>query len=210
MAGWDKKEGLFRRESISDYEIWSMFNKIFSTKSVKRTSYKFGLLKSILDNISNVNIELGYLISYYDLFSRFTKCYWDLIVKYELRQIRPDNKGSKSGIEKIFIKEIEENAMLDLLDFELIETKKKNDIIKKVEILCKKYVMGALLYDSDYLFYDFKLDSEGIYLNPQIYRFLLKHKMEIDRMNYYEWARFLEKNNNDKIILDLFDKIKKL
>lgn len=53
MAGWDLKFGSITEYSPSDERLWSLFNFVFSDSSRKRNSYKFGLIKSLLDNVFN-------------------------------------------------------------------------------------------------------------------------------------------------------------
>lgn len=50
MAGWDLKCGSITEYYPSDDRIWSLFNYVFSESSRKRNTYKFGLIKSLLDN----------------------------------------------------------------------------------------------------------------------------------------------------------------
>ena len=50
-AGWNQTSGTFREGPISEETFWMLFNYVFSDSSAKRTTYKFGLIKSILDNL---------------------------------------------------------------------------------------------------------------------------------------------------------------
>lgn len=38
----------------------------------------------------------------------------------------------------------------------------------------------------------FDLKGDGIYLNAHAFDFMLKYKIEIEKLNYYAWAKFLE------------------
>ena len=53
MAGWNLKNGEITEYCISEDKLWSLFNYVFSDGCKKRNSYKFGLVKSILDNLFN-------------------------------------------------------------------------------------------------------------------------------------------------------------
>lgn len=53
MAGWNLKFGELKDNDVSDDRYWSLFNFVFSDSSRKRNTYKFGLIKSILDNLFN-------------------------------------------------------------------------------------------------------------------------------------------------------------
>ena len=50
-AGWNQTSGTVREGAIDEDTFWMLFNYVFSDSSAKRTTYKFGLIKSILDNL---------------------------------------------------------------------------------------------------------------------------------------------------------------
>ena len=83
-AGFDLKEGYYATRSLSDDEMWSAFSYLFSSKSVNDTSYKFGFLKSILDNLYNTDDELK--LTFDQLFSKFAEIYWNLVLKHHILQ----------------------------------------------------------------------------------------------------------------------------
>ena len=73
MAGWNLTHGELNLEKINEDHYWSLFNYVFSESSKKRSTYKFGLIKSLLDNVfsmDTVNFDCLSL-SYYSIFSRF-------------------------------------------------------------------------------------------------------------------------------------------
>ena len=37
--------------------------------------------------------------------------------------------------------------------------------------------------------------------------FMLKYKVEIEKLNYYAWAKFLEKINDEAVVVKLLDKL---
>ena len=49
-AGWNQTSVTVREGAIDEDTFWMLFNYVFSDSSAKRTTYKFGLIKSILDN----------------------------------------------------------------------------------------------------------------------------------------------------------------
>ena len=49
MAGWNLKAGAITEYVVSEDRIWSLFNFVFSDACKKRNTYKFGLIKSLLD-----------------------------------------------------------------------------------------------------------------------------------------------------------------
>ena len=54
MAGYDLAEGRYENRTLSDDEMWSAFSNLFSSHSKNSSSYKFGFLKAIMDNLYNV------------------------------------------------------------------------------------------------------------------------------------------------------------
>ena len=54
MAGYDLAEGYYENRTLSDDEMWSAFSNLFSSHSKNSSSYKFGFLKAIMDNLYNV------------------------------------------------------------------------------------------------------------------------------------------------------------
>lgn len=94
-----------------------------------------------------------------------------------------------------------------LLKGEAIEEKKKQQIIKKVATECKKCVVGALYDDFDGVIYSFDLKESGLILNYCIYDFMLRHKSELEKLNYYSWARFLEQVNDDNALIRVINKL---
>ena len=97
MPGWNLNEGQYQKTDLNEDELWQSFNYIFSTKSMNTTSYKFCFIKSILENVFNV--DQHYILSFHDVFLKFTEIYWNLIVKFKLSQV---NKCfNKSSVEII-------------------------------------------------------------------------------------------------------------
>jgi len=208
MAGWNLKSGVITEYVVSEERIWSLFNFVFSDSSRKRNTYKFGLIKSLLDNVFNgKQCEDGVFYSYEELFERFAENYWNLVVKYDLRQMRKDGKSIYSKVENIFLNEIEIQPIISSLEFCSIDQETRKKIITKVTTECKTCVVGALYEDFDGIIYSFDLKEKGLTLNYCVYDFLLKYKAGIERLNYYSWAKFLEQINDDRVLLRVIDKL---
>ena len=185
-----------------------MFNYIFSDACKKRNTYKFGLIKSLLDGVFSGEVtEQGVRYSYEELFGRFAYNYWNLVVKYDLRQMRKDGKSEFSKVELILKDAIKGNEILTNLEFESLDSDTKYKIIKQVTAECKRFVIGALYDDFDGIIYSFNLKEDGIVLNPRVYDFMLKYKAELEKLNYYAWARFLEQINDDNVLVRVIDKL---
>lgn len=82
LAGASLKEGYYRAELLSDDEMWSAFAYLFSPKAKHSASYKYGFLKAILDNLYNTDENL--VLTFDQLFSKYTKIYWNLVLKHNV------------------------------------------------------------------------------------------------------------------------------
>lgn len=208
MAGWNLKNGTITDFNPDEQKIWSLFNYVFSDSCSKRNTYKFGFIKSLLDNTFNVQeVSEGCFLTYSQIFSKFTENYWNLVVKYNLRQMRADKNNSISKIEQILQEVIKNEYVLTSLDFDALNETTRSYLIKKVISECKKYVIGALYSDFEGVIYSFDLKSNGIILNKSICDFMLKYKSELERLNYYAWAKFLENVNTDNALVRVLDKL---
>ncbi len=206
-AGWKIRQGFFKPEKISDDEIWQKVN-FFYSDSRKRNTYKFGMMKSILDSLFTMTmLNDGYYISYDTLFDKFTHNYWNLVVKYQLKQMRKDGRSEISVIERILLNYKKESLEDSDIPFDAICDEDRKKIISMVKSECKKYVLGAIYEDFDGYIYSFDLSGSGIYINPYFYDYFTKYKIEIEKINYYEWAKFLETINDDAALVRVIDKL---
>ena len=124
-----------------------------------------------------------------------------------MKTIKDAEEKMYSKVESILKQAAAENQILVNLEFEAIEEKKKQQIIKKVATECKKCVVGALYDDFDGVIYSFDLKESGLILNYCIYDFMLRHKSELEKLNYYSWARFLEQVNDDNALIRVINKL---
>ncbi len=204
-AGYLLKEAEYVDRPLSDDEMWSAFAYLFSSKSVNDTSYKFGFLKSILDNLYNTDSKL--VLTFDQLFSKFAEIYWNLVLKHHIRQKKPGKLNRRSELENALLYGKEKYDILDDIPFESLSEEMRIDICHKVKMKCKENVVGALYVDLGGLLYSFSKKGEWIRINPRMYEFVCKHKVAIEKLNYYEWAKFLERVNEDSAIDHLLSKI---
>lgn len=207
MAGYELKEGKYREERPNEDTLWSAFSYLFSGQSNNTTSYKFAFLKSLLDNLYNVDNDL--VLTFDQLYIKFTESYWNLVLQYNIHQQTPTSTGKISKIEKILHEEFDSKVIEGEIPFESQPESVKLDICKKVKKECSKYVVGALYKDLNHYAYSFSLKQQYIQFSPYMYQFLCRHKLAIEKMNYYEWAKFLEKVNDDSTQDHLLTKIDK-
>jgi len=204
-AGHLLKEEKYIDRPLSDDEMWSAFAYLFSTKSVNDTSYKFGFLKSILDNLYNVDENL--VLTFDQLLSKFAEIYWNLVLKHHILQKNPGKTNRQSSLERVLYDAKERFQIEEDIPFESITPEMKFYVCHNVKQKCKQNVVGALYADLGGLFYSFSKSGEWIQFNPQMYEFACKHKVAIEKINYYEWAKFLEKVNENSVVDHLLSKI---
>lgn len=195
MAGYDLKEESYIQKQMTEDELWSVFSAMFSNKIKHDTSYKFGFFKSILDSLYNADENL--ILSFDQLFYKFTEIYWNLVLKYHLRQKAKTKDGKETLLEQILKDALSRQVIIEDVSFEAIPDDVKMKICHKVKMKCKENVVGALYRDSRDILYSFSKKSEYIQLNPMVYAFMTKHKKILEKMNYFEWAKYLEKVNED-------------
>ena len=204
MSGWNLKSGDLKQDVICDDQYWALFNYVYSDSSRKRSTYKYGLIKSILDNLFNVDTNPDELfLSYEAIFEKFANNYWNLVVKYSLKQIQKDGRSESASIETLFNNQVALAPELALLEFDNIAPQIRDPLVASITKLCKRNVIGALYSDFDGYLYGFDLKGNGIRISRNAYYFMLKYKPELEKLNYYSWAKFLEKvnqNNIDRIL----------
>lgn len=205
MAGYYLAEGIYENRTLSDDEMWSAFSNMFSSQSKNSSSYKFGFLKAIMDNLYNVDQNLK--LTFDQLFGTFTEVYWNLVLKYGIRQQPVSQRSNGTYLEQVLNETATRYSMTADITFESISDGAKITVCKKVKSKCKLNVVGALFADTKGLFYSFSRREEWLQINPQMYEFICKHKLAIEKLNYYEWAKYLEKINDDSVMDHLLTKI---
>lgn len=184
-------EGFYRRDILNQEQIWSIFKGIFDmSTSVKVASYKYGLLYSILSLLKSNRNQNKF--TFQEIFVPFTKIYWILVVHNQLYQISANNL---STIYKILTTFIIENPNFRNLEFDEIKSDDMDDLGNKVIKKCSRNVFGALFGDSNEFFYSFSKMDKVIEINPQFRDFLIKNGEIIEKVNFYEWLKFLQKRN---------------
>ncbi|MEG0108520.1 MAG: hypothetical protein RR705_06690, partial [Lachnospiraceae bacterium] len=193
--GFDLKEGSYSRRALSDDEMWQTVNWLFSTHSINETSYKFLFFKALIDCFEQVDAE--YRISFEDVFSRFAKISWRIIVKYNVKQKAATVDRKKCVLEQILYDYYNTDLEGKYIEWNEIPEEDRAKLCKKVKTSCKRYVVGALFSDTDELLYSFDKKEEWIEFNPVMTDFINEKKDIIENLNYYKWAKFYD-GVNDK------------
>jgi hypothetical protein len=196
MKYYELKKGTYRKQGIEEEEIWQIFMNIFNKGiSKKTTSYKFGLIHSIIESIKTNPRKNTFAFT--ELFTPFTEVYWELVVKNHLYQI---TSSQVSTIYKILMKFIFQNPQYRDDDFEAVEADLKRELVENVLEKCSRNVLGALYGDSDEFFYSFSKTEKSLTINPTFRLFLVKYSSIIERVNKYQWLKFLSERNPTRLI----------
>ena len=161
MAGFDLKEGVYEDRTITDEEMWSAFACVFSSRSRNDSSYKYGFLKAIIDNLYNVDQDLK--LKFDQIFNKFGEIYWNLILKYGLRQKAVTSNNKESYLEQILHESVVKYKIKGPIPYESLTTEMMLDISHQIKMRCKRYVVGALYEDTNRLFYSFSKKGEWTY-----------------------------------------------
>ncbi|HEO8420528.1 HNH endonuclease [Niallia sp. FSL W8-0635] len=195
--------GEMRTEYLTDKEIWGHFNYIFSSKSKNSTTYKYVLIKSMLENLYNVNDSLE--LSYDRLFSSFAKIYWNLVIHHQLNQI--NMTGKKAEVQNILLDIQSQFNIPSTLVFDKLSPELQVEVINKVKKKCKLNVMGALYGDTDQTIYDFNNKTEMLRYNQTFYSFMQRFQRILNYLTNYQLAVFLEKFNEKGNTTNLLMKV---
>lgn len=195
--------GEMRVNNLTDKEIWGHFNYIFSPKSKNSTTYKFVLIKSLIENLYNVNENLE--LSYDVLFTSFSKIYWNLVVHHNLNQINMNAK--KAEVQNILNKIQEKYHIPSTIIFDKLSNEIQLEIIMKIKKKGKLNVMGAIYGDTDSTIYDFDNNRERIRINPSYYSFMQRFQRILTYLTNYHLAYFLEKFNEQGDTTNLLMKV---
>jgi hypothetical protein len=198
--------GEMKATYLTDKEIWAHFNYIFSSKSKNSTTYKFVLIKAILENIYNVNenLELNYSV----LFSSFSKIYWNLVIHHNLNQINMTDK--KAEVQRILLDVQTKHHIPNTLVFDKLSHELQIEIISKVTKRCKINVMGALYGDTGCTIYEFDNGKEQLRLNSTFYSFMQRFQRVLNYLTNYHLALFLEKFNEKGDTTNLLLKVENI
>lgn len=201
-------------KSLSEPDVISIVNRALSSgNSQHTTSYKYAFFKSILDNVFNVDLETMFL-SYEQIASRFTEIYWNLVLKYHLRQQIKTAQHEYTSVEKELFAfcdkySFDYSSKLSIFPFESLRADLQIEITGAIKKMMMRYVVAAFCGDTDDQFYHFnkKDKSEGITLNNDVYKAFVKYKSVFEKQNYYEWIKYLEKANLEQDAYALANKL---
>lgn len=216
-AGWDAKENLIPFSPITDGEVIRSINSALIGNSKRTTSYKFVFFKSILDNLFNVdlNSDSEYFLGFDAISLRFAEIYWNLILRCKLRQMPENSDGKISAIERIlfdFCKKYGYSIDETEFAFEGLRNAQQLELSEKIKkSVVTKYVLGAFCADTDWKFYHFSKPKkwQGIFISRDFFVVLAKYRSDFEKVNYFEWIKYLEGINKEEDSYMLASKLDK-
>ena len=147
--------------------------------------------------------------AYDSLFSKFAENYWNLVAKYHIRQMRYNGQSYVSKLELIIESVLAHSAAIGEIEFENLSVGDRETVISQVKRDCSRNVIGALYNDFNGCLYGFDKKEHRIWIHNGAYQFLLAYKIEIEQLNYYAWAKFLEDVNADDFTKQLISKLER-
>lgn len=132
MQGYALKEADYVEKIWEEDALWSVFSGMFSGRAVHDTSYKYGFFKAVLDSIYNADDNL--LLTFDQLFYKFTEIYWNLILKYRLRQKAATRNGRETALEKILRETAGQKAGIGDICFESLSADMKAEVCRFVHL----------------------------------------------------------------------------
>lgn len=189
MDGYKLREANYIEMELDDAQIWSAFEKVFSSRSKNTSSYKYVFLKSLMNCIMKGKTVL----SFTEVYEQFVVLYWPLITKWKLKQT--NSKRRITEIEKIisdFLVATDYTNLSEATDEEL------DSLINKAKNQCSRYVVGALYGDTQGIFYSFSKGSQKIMVNPRVASFICNHILSIEELLYYDLAKYFCKVNSQE------------
>lgn len=202
-AGWQLSEGIMQYKNAPDDEYFAAVTRALSNQSMKTTSYKFGLLRALLDNLYHTDSDLT--LNYSQLAHSMAKLYWNLVVEYEYQQ------GHRSTIVSILTAfkntyRIPSKVSYDVID-PLTQAVLEKEITNKI---LKKYVVGALFEDTNQILYSFSKKESRIQFSDASLHFLRKYQTTIFKLTTYELTKYIQIQNPHVIHQILIENIENI
>jgi len=199
------KVGELRETYLTDEEIWRGFTIVLSSKSVKSSTYKYALIKALIENL--YQIDEDFKVTYDQLAYTFTKVYWNLIVHHNLIK---QNSGKMARVAAIIIEEQSKYSIPPEMIFDKIPDSLQLKLVSKVKATMKINVFGALYGDTRGQFYAFDHKTELLRFNPAVHAFMLNYQRLITNLTNYHMAAMIEQLNEVPSINYLLGKVESI
>jgi 5-methylcytosine-specific restriction endonuclease McrA len=199
------KVGKLKEDYLTDEEIWRIFTIVLSRKSVKSATYKYALIKALIENLYQVNEDFE--LTYDQLAYSFTKVYWNLIVHHNLTQ---HNRGKNARVVSIIQDEQRKHSIPPEMVFDKLQDSLQLKLVRKIKTTMKINVFGALYGDTREKFYAFDHKTEKLRLNPPVHAFMLNYQRLIVHLTNYHMAAMIEELNEVPSINCLLGKVESI
>ena len=200
--GWNLEVAEYRDVYLTEQDLWRYVQQ-FLVHSKHTTTYKHILMKAILESLPETD-DSG-RVEFLVISRHVAKIYWNLVIKYGLRQI--NSTKSDSGIEEM-LKGIQREFQIPSdWHFDKIPQDVQGVIIRKTNAVYKRYVYGSFYSSFNGTIYSFDKKQEWIKLNPPYIVFLERYKRIIVNLTNYQLALFLEKFNESEKVEHILDKV---
>ena len=201
-AGWNLESGAipFSRQSESD--VIRLVNAALSPAKKHTTSYKYAFFKAILDNLFNVDLVTHFL-GYDAISMRYTEIYWNLVLRFHLRQMPQSDRARMTSVERRLFDfcgkyGFDHSVRNSIFPFENLRGDLQVEINNQIKSEMMKNVVGAFYADTEGQLYTFCKRDGGIRFNPDSYAACVKFKSDFEKINYFEWIKYLEKVNAEE------------
>ncbi|PKR76809.1 HNH endonuclease [Halalkalibacillus sediminis] len=200
------KVGELQVDYMTDEEIWRTLTNVLSNKSMKSSTYKFALIKSIIENLYQVNDK--YELTYDQLAYGFAKVYWNLVVHHNLVK---QNRGQKSAQAVTVMLDFQRTYGIPKeFSFDKINNSLQLKLVSKMKTVMKSNVYGALYGDTKGQFYAFDHKTEHFKVKPSVLEFMRKYQRLIVNLTNHHMAKMIEDLNEVPSINYLLDKVESI
>lgn len=199
------KIGELKEVYLTDENIWRIFSIVLSSKSVKSSTYKYALIKALIENLYQINEEFE--LTYDQLAYSFTKIYWNLIVHHNLLH---QNRGKTARVVSIIKEQQTKNSIPSEMVFDKVPDTLQVKLVSKIKTTMKENVYGALYGDTRESFYAFDHKKEVLRLNPTVHIFMLNYQRLIVNLTNYHMAAMIEQLNEVPSINYLLGKVESI
>ncbi len=189
-GGHRLKEGELKGNDDVELLLW-LARSLFEGKH--SATYKFGLLKSLLDNLFDARKDGDFhYLDLHVLGKTFAMIYWNAVVLYDIPQMVTTRNGKMSGIVRVFKEMVEENPNVRA-NFDSLASAIQKEAFRRSYPVFLANVIGAFYEDTGHYLYGFSKKKHELWLNDNSMNFLSNNKSLIEQVNYYEWLKMSEK-----------------
>ncbi len=179
-AGWNLAHGTLRPDLFNEEIVWKCINELCSLETKISSSYKFVFFLAILGIVRKSEDNVA--VSFDSVFKEFTREYWDLIGKYNIKQ------GSRrTHIEIIITNYVSKHGYCPF-----DQLLKLDELVQLVKKRCRTYVIGSLYSDLYGYIYGFSKSDEKIYFSAESYKFLKRNYEKLRTNVSQAWILYMQ------------------